>query len=72
LSLILDALRRGHGRPLPRAHHNPAQTDAVLETLGYTRFKPAASVSRLKRSAGLLVSGVLLVLALWGVVIWLT
>jgi hypothetical protein len=72
VSVILDALRRGRGHQLPRAHHHPAQTDAVLETLGSTRFKAASPVSRFKRSAGLFLGGVLAILALWGVVIWLT
>jgi len=72
LSIILDALRRGRGRQTPRPKHNAAQTDAVLETLGYGRFKSASPINRLKRVAGLVVGGILLALALWGGVIWTT
>ena len=38
MSIILDALRRGRARPPPGPNPNAAQTDAVLQTLGYGRL----------------------------------
>jgi Tfp pilus assembly protein PilF len=71
VSIILDALRRGRVRPTPAGKQHPAQADAVLQTLGYgRRFKSASPVSRFKRSSGLVIGAVLLVLALWGGAIW--
>jgi hypothetical protein len=66
LSLILDALRRGRGRPTPKPAQHPAQTDAVLRTLGYSRSKPA-SAGRGNGLAVLLIGGILFVLVIWGV-----
>ena len=40
MSIILDALRRGRGRQTPEPNPNAAQTDAVLQTLGYGKFNP--------------------------------
>ena len=62
MSIILDALRRGRGRQAPGPHPNTAQTDAVLQTLGYGRMNPSARASRLKRK--LAYAAVLLLLAI--------
>ena len=52
MSLILDALRRGRGRTTPRDTTNAAQTDAVLQTLGYGRFNTGSRLNKLKRIIG--------------------
>ena len=49
MSIILDALRRGRGRQTPEPNPNAAQTDAVLQTLGYGRFNPTTPFNRIKR-----------------------
>jgi len=72
MSTILDALRRGRSAPPPGPNPNAAQTDAVLQTLGYGRFNPTAPLNRLKRVLVLLELGVVLAVALWIGVIWLT
>ena len=51
MSIILDALRRGRGAQTPGPNPNAAQTDAVLQTLGYGRFSPTTPLNRLKRLA---------------------
>jgi len=71
VSIILDALRRGRSRPTPGVKQHAAQADAVLQTLGYgRRFKSASPVSRFKRSSGLVIGAVLMVLAIGGGAIW--
>ena len=72
MSIILDALRRGRPAPPPGPNPNAAQTDAVLQTLGYGRFNSTAPLNRLKRLLVLLALGVALAVALWVGVIWLT
>ena len=72
MSIILDALRRGRSAPPPGPNPNAAQTDAVLQTLGYGRFNPTAPLNRMKRLLVLLVLGVALAVALWVGTIWLT
>ena len=72
MSLILDALRRGRGPTTPRQDTNAAQTDAVLQTLGYGRFSPTSPFNRFKRAVGYLVVGVIFSIVLWGSVIWVT
>ena len=52
MSLILDALRRGRGRTTPPGTTNAAQTDAVLQTLGYGRFSTGSRLNRVKRIIG--------------------
>ena len=71
MSIILDALRRGRGRQTPGPNPNAAQTDAVLQTLGYGRVKPNTPLTLLKRVLGYLALAVVLLTVLWFVVIWL-
>src|SRR3954454_19184552 len=70
MSIILDALRRGRGRPTEEPHSNAARTDAVLATLGYGRFNPTSPFNRLKRLVGGLVIVILLAIVIWAAVIW--
>jgi len=72
MSIILDALRRGRARHAPGPHRDTAQTDAVLQTLGYGRFNPATPLNRFKRLAGYAVMAAVVALLLWAAVIWLT
>jgi hypothetical protein len=72
MSIILDALRRERGRQTPGPNPVAAQTDAVLHTLGYRRFNPTTPWNRLKRVLGYLSLAVVLAMALWLTVIWLT
>jgi Tfp pilus assembly protein PilF len=72
MSIILDALRRGRARHAPGQHRDTAQTDAVLQTLGYGRFNPATPLNRFKRLAGYTVMAAVVALLLWAAVIWLT
>ncbi len=72
MSIILDALRRGRARQAPGRHRDTAQTDAVLQTLGYGRFNPATPLNRFKRLAGYAVMAAVVALLLWAVVIWAT
>ena len=71
MSIILDALRRERGKQTPGPNPNAAQTDAVLHTLGYGRFKPNTPLNRLKRVSGYLALAIGLAAALWLAVIWL-
>lgn len=80
MSLILDALRgRSVRAAMPRPNPNPAQTDAVLHTLGYRRRAP--SLKRLNRVehllllgrlVGYLAIGIVLGFVIWGAVVWIT
>src|SRR5688572_23263908 len=72
MSIILDALRRGRGRQTPVPNPNAAQTDAVLQTLGYGKFNPATPFNRIKRLLVYLALGIVFAIALWAVVIWIT
>ena len=72
MSIILDALRRGRGRQTPPTNPNSAQTDAVLQTLGYGRFSPASPFNRFKRVAGYLSVAIAAAVALWVSVVWIT
>jgi hypothetical protein len=72
MSIILDALRRERGKQTPDRSPNPAQTDAVLHTLGYGHLKPTTPLNRLKRVLGYLALAVVLMMVLWFVVTWLT
>ena len=72
MSSILDALRGGRGKRPTGPSPNTAQTDAVLHTLGYGRFNPETPINRLKRALGLAAIAVVLGVALWIAVIWLT
>jgi hypothetical protein len=69
MSLILDALRGGTPRATPRPKSNAAQTDAVLQTLGYTPPAAAAPIHRARRIAVILLAVALL--AIGGVGAWL-
>ncbi len=66
MSIILDALKRGRLRPAPRQNPDTAQTDAVLQTLGYKRFSPTTPLNRLKRVVAYLVVAGVCALVLWG------
>src|SRR5918994_7064695 len=72
MSIILDALRRGRGKQTPQMNSNAAQTDAVLQTLGYGRFNATSPFNRLKRILGYFALTVLFAIVLWGAVIWIT
>src|SRR5437868_11552392 len=72
MSLILDALRGGAPRTTPRPNSNAAQTDAVLQTLGYGRFSATSPLNRIKRLLGYLLVGILFAIVIWGSVIWIT
>jgi hypothetical protein len=72
MSIILDALRRERGKQQPGPHVNAAQTDAVLQTLGYGRLNPATPLNRLKRMLTYLALAIALGAMLWVVVVWLT
>ena len=72
MSLILDALRGGSPRATPRPNSNAAQTDAVLQTLGYGRFSATSPFNRLKRFLGYLVVGIMFAVVIWGAVVWVT
>jgi tetratricopeptide (TPR) repeat protein len=72
MSIILDALRRGRGKQPPQGHANAAQTDAVLETLGYGRTTAPSRLSRLKRLFGFVIVSVAASVLLWFVVVWIT
>jgi hypothetical protein len=72
MSIILDALRRERGQQTPGRSPNAAQTDAVLHTLGYGHLKPNTPLNLLKRVLGYLALAVVLMMALWFVVVWLT
>jgi hypothetical protein len=71
MSIILDALRRERGKQTPGPNPNAAQTDAVLHTLGYGRFKPNTPLNRLKRVSGYLALAIGLAAASWLAVMWL-
>jgi hypothetical protein len=62
MSLILDALRGGTPRATPRPKSNAAQTDAVLQTLGYTPLGAAAPIHRARRVMVILVAVAVLVI----------
>ena len=72
MSLILDALRRGRGRERSRAHAKAAQTDAVLQTLGYARFSAQSPIQRLKRLLAYITVAVAFGFVLWASIVWLT
>ena len=66
MSLILDALRNGRPRPAPRPASNTAQTDAVLQTLGYVRPAPPSPFLKARRVAlGASAAIAVLMLAIW-------
>ena len=70
MSSILDALRMGRGKPAAGAISTPAQTDAILQTLGYGRNSSSA-LDRLKRFVVYLGVGVAFAAVLAVAVIWL-
>ena len=72
MSLILDALRRGRGRTTPRDATNAAQTNAVLQTLGYGRFNTGSPLNKLKRLIGYAGVAIMFAVVIWGFVIWIT
>ena len=75
MSIILDALRRGRGRTTPRPNTNAAQTDAVLQTLGYGRFSSTSPFNRIRkifRIFGYVTVAIMFVIVIWGAVIWIT
>ena len=72
MSIILDALRGGRGKQPTGPGPNAAQADAVLQTLGYGRFSPAAPMNRLRRAFVLLAIAIVLAVALWVAVFWTT
>src|SRR5262249_19366996 len=70
MSTILDALRRGRSPAMGRGSASSAQTDAVLETLGYSRRRHPTRVDRIRRLFTLVIGGALIVVLLWGAVVW--
>jgi hypothetical protein len=70
MSIIFDALRRGRARHTSKPAARAAQTDAVLQTLGYGRFSARSPAPRSKRLLGRVVAGVALAVVLWAAVAW--
>jgi len=70
MSLILDALRRGRVPEATRPTSSTAQTDQVLQTLGYVTLDPATSVKR-RRLVVYVFLGLTLAVGL-GAALWLT
>jgi tetratricopeptide (TPR) repeat protein len=70
MSIILDALRKGRGRQTTRVASSAAQTDAVLQTLGYARVNQVSRFKRVMRIAAALALGVLAGILLWITVVW--
>jgi tetratricopeptide (TPR) repeat protein len=72
MSLILDTLRQGRQPSTPRKRSTGAQTEAVLQTLGYTRPRSDTPFAKIRRLVGYAVAAVILVAALWVAVSSLT
>ena len=72
MSIILDALRGGRTPETGPKKSNPAQTDAVLATLGYGRFSPSSPLNKLKRAIGYGALALALAATLWVVVVVIT
>jgi Tfp pilus assembly protein PilF len=72
MSLILDALRRGRAREVTQPNSNTAQTDAVLQTLGYGHLDPSSTSKRIRRVVGYVSLALLVGIAILATVIWLT
>jgi hypothetical protein len=70
MSLILDALRRGRAPEITQPNSSTAQTDAVLQTLGYGHLEPSSSPKRIRRLVGYACLALLAVVAICGAVIW--
>lgn len=70
MSIILDALRRGRGKQTTETASSPAQTDAVLQTLGYSRIEQVSKLKRIMRIAVALILGVVVGILLWMAVDW--
>jgi Tfp pilus assembly protein PilF len=70
MSLILDALRRGRPPEITQPNSSTAQTDAVLQTLGYGHLEPSSSSKRIRRLIGYAFLALLAVVAICGAVIW--
>jgi Tfp pilus assembly protein PilF len=70
MSLILDALRRGRAPEITQPNSSTAQTDAVLQTLGYGHLEPSSSPKRIRRLIGHAFLALLAVAATLGAVIW--
>ena len=70
MSIILDALRMGRGKPAAGTTSTPAQTDAILQTLGYRRSS-SSPLDRLKRFVVYLGVAVAFAALLAVAVIWL-
>jgi tetratricopeptide (TPR) repeat protein len=68
MSLILDALRQGRQPATPRKRSTGAQTEAVLQTLGYTRPRSNTPFAKIRRLVGYAVAAVILATALWAAV----
>jgi hypothetical protein len=72
MSLILDTLRGGRARATPPANPKTADTDAVLQTLGYGRFSATSPLKRITRLVGYVAVGILFAIVIWFTVIWIT
>ena len=73
MSLILDALHRGRSKSEEQtAEPRPAQTDAVLATLGYSPWRRDRRSARFRKTAGYALVALVCALAVWGVAIWYT
>jgi tetratricopeptide (TPR) repeat protein len=62
MSLILDALRQGRQPATPRTRSTGAQTEAVLQTLGYTRPRSNTPFAKI---VGYAIAALTLATALW-------
>lgn len=72
MSIVLDALQRGRGKPTGSHASSAAQTEAVLRTMGYGRVNQASRLKRATRIAAALAAGVAVGIFLWTAVVWLT
>ncbi len=70
MSIVLDALRMGRGKPATGARSTPAQSDAILQTLGYGR-NSSSPLDRLKRLIVYLGVALVFAVLLAGAVLWL-
>ena len=70
MSIVLEALRMGRGKPAAGARSTPAQSDAILQTLGYGR-NSSSPLGRLKRFVVYLGVALIFAVLLAGAVIWL-
>jgi hypothetical protein len=72
MSIILDALQRGRRGQTPAQDPRTAQTDAVLQTLGYGRPSAGNQSIRFNRTLTAAALGLVLGIVLWAAWMWTT